>query len=187
MDCIDYRRPSAGFESPLALWLACHDRLQRAAQLLHRLSEHWRLHGPGEAARVTAQDLRRYFEESAPRHQADEQCDLFPRLRQRLEGTAEAQELGAIMERLDHDHDQMDGLWLAARDALDHCAQAPIRPGHADCFGRFIDSFMGHHEAEHQLLLPAAQRLLQPDDLKALGEGMAARRGTTWAALGQRP
>ena len=46
---------------------------------------------------------------------------------------------------------------------------------------------MGHHEAEHQLLLPAAQRLLQPDDLKALGEGMAARRGTTWAALGQRP
>lgn len=185
MDCIDYRRPPAGFESPLLLWLACHDRAERAAQLLQRLSEHWRLHGPDEAARVTAKDVRRYFDEAAPRHQADEQCDLFPRLRQRLEGDAEAQELVSIMERLDRDHGRIDDLWHDARGALDHCLYAPIRPEHADSFGRFIDSFLGHHDAENQLLLPAAQRLLQPADLKALGEAMAARRGTTWATLGR--
>jgi hypothetical protein len=185
MDIIDFRLTAAGFNSPLLLWLACHERGLRVAQLLHRLLEHWTTQGPSDAVNVTALDVRRYFEEAGPRHQQDEDLDIFPRLLKRLDisGTGDGERLSTVLQRLDKEHREMDTLWPAARAAIDHCTRQPIRPEHPNLLQRFVDAFIGHHDAENRLILPMAQLALQPIDLAEIGESMAARRGLTWAAL----
>ena len=52
---IDFRTPAAGFDQPVEMWLACHQRVQRFAALLSRLAEHVRKQGADEDAQVTAQ------------------------------------------------------------------------------------------------------------------------------------
>jgi hemerythrin-like domain-containing protein len=185
MDLIDFRLPASGFESPLLLWLACHERGQRVAQLLLRLTEHWTAHGPSDAINVTARDVRRYFDEAAPRHQQDEDLDLFPRLMRRLDlsGAAGGERLADVLQRLDGEHREMDRLWPAVRDAIEHCATRMIHPDHPGLLQRFVGAFIGHHDAENAIILPTAQLALQPVDLAEIGDSMAARRGTTWAAL----
>ena len=119
MNLIDFRLPATGFASPLVLWTACHERGQRMAQLLSRLLEHWTAEGPSEHVNVTAVDVRRYFDEAAPRHHQDEDVDLFPRLLRRLDisGTTESDRLSDLIKRLDTEHREMETLWPATRAA----------------------------------------------------------------------
>lgn len=187
MDFIDFRLPAEGFAQPLMLWVACHDRAQRVALLLQRLIGHLRQHGPSEATRVTAGEVRRFMDEALPRHHADEDVDLFPTLRRRLDA---AQGLGGgvqqateALDRLGHDHPQLDDLWLQVRGALAHADRAAPTDAHCRVAEQFVDSFIAHHGVEDQIITPVATLALQPDDLAALGAAMAARRGTTWAAL----
>ena len=62
---IDFRTPGAGFDQPVEMWLACHERVQRFAALLSRLADHVRKQGADEDAQVTATSIRRYFNEAA--------------------------------------------------------------------------------------------------------------------------
>lgn len=132
MSTIDFRTPAAGFDQPLELWLACHDRVRRMCTLLQRLLEHVRKAGVDEQAKVTAVSIRRYFDEAAPRHHEDEEIDLFPRLLQRLEGRTESEAAGVrnAITLLDSDHREMGRLWSILRDAL--LAGARYRTRHED-------------------------------------------------------
>jgi hypothetical protein len=80
----------------------------------------------------------------------------------------------------------MEGLWHGVRAALRHAETA--RPTAEQCGGveQFVASFIHHHEAEDRALGHAAEIVLTPHDLAEIGEAMAARRGTTWAALSAR-
>ena len=192
MDCLDFRFPAGGFAQPLALWDASHQRAQRVALLLQRLFEHLQVHGPSEATRVTGEEVRRYMREAAPRHHDDEDDDLFPRLAQRLGAVrdgpalAQAPAVATALERLQRDHGELDALWRDVDAALTRAGQQ--RPAAADheCAQRFVDSFLTHHGIEEQIIAPAAALVLREDDLAAIGASMAARRGTTWSALGAR-
>lgn len=186
MDFIDFRLPADGFAQPLMLWAACHDRAQRVALLLQRLVGHLRQHGVSDATRVTAAEIRRFMDEALPRHHADEDVDLFPLLRRRLDashgerGAAQAVE---AFDRLEHDHPQLDAQWAQVRETLTHANRAV--PSDAQCrvAEQFVDGFIAHHAIEDQIIMPVATLALQPDDLARLGSAMAARRGTHWAAL----
>ncbi len=193
MEFIDFRVPAQGFSQPLMLWTASHDRAQRVALLLQRLFEHLRQHGPSQATRVTAGEVRRFMDEAAPRHHQDEDLDLFPRLRRRLEAAngsafdpAQAHETALTLDRLEHDHPVLDDLWAQVRAALVHADSAAPTDAHCACAEQFVGTFLAHHGVEDQIITPIAERALRPDDLAAIGDAMAARRGTTWSALSQR-
>lgn len=187
MEFIDFRLPAEGFAQPLMLWMACHQRGQRVALLLQRLFAHLSEHGPSDATRVTSAEITRYLNEAAPRHHADEDVDLFPRLRQRMDAYAgPLPVIGAAadaLDRLAHDHAQFEDLWGRVRAALRHADQARPSADHLACVEQFVGSFIHHHQAEDQTIGQAAPLLLQPQDLAEIGAAMAARRGTTWAAL----
>lgn len=170
----------------MSLWIACHERGQRVARLLQRLLEHWTAQGPSDAVNVTAIDVRRYFEEAGRRHQQDEDFDILPRLLKRLDisGGADGERLSTVLRRLDNEHREMGAHWPEVREAIDHCARQPIKPDHPGLLQRFVDAFIGHHDAENPLILPMAQLALQPVDLAEIGDSIAARRGLTRAALG---
>jgi len=187
MEFIDFRLPADGFAQPLILWAACHERGQRVALLLHRLFDHLRRNGPSDATRVTSAEVHRYLHQAAPRHHADEDVDLFPRLRRRLHAAGDripgSEQTIQALDRLERDHPIIDDLWSQVRAALVHAESSAPTDAHCACAEQFVGTFIAHHDIEDQLITPAARLALPSQDLVEIGEAMAARRGTTWAAL----
>ncbi len=186
MDLIDFRRPAGGFANALHLWLACHDRFERVIALIERLADHVDRHGPDAAAGITAREVRRFFEEAMPRHHADEEQDLFPRVLQRARQArrnGESATAARAIERLGADHGAIDALWRGMRELLGAIELEQARPPDRALIKRFVDAQIEHHRVEDQIICPLAQRVLTPSDLDALGGSLAARRGLAWSDL----
>lgn len=179
---IDFRTPAAGFDRPLALWQACHVRVLRMAGLTERLREHLCAHPVDEIAQTTATSIRRYFNEAAARHHEDEERDIFPRLRARLPADS-ATSLRAVLDTLEEDHEMLGRLWRTLDAAL-----AAIERGEAAELDEatvllFVSGYRRHCEVEDTAIASALARHLTPEDIAAIGQAMAARRGVDWADL----
>jgi hemerythrin-like domain-containing protein len=179
---IDFRTPGAGFDQPVEMWLACHERVQRFAALLSRLAEHLRNQGADEDAQVTAASIRRYFNEAAPRHHEDEEVDLFPRLRDRLDAKGDRTVL-EVLDQVEADHLEMAGLWKVLDAALAKVSRGERVALEQQLIDRFATMYRHHIDAEEQVLLPALKKLLGRGDWQAVGRAMAERRGLEWDEL----
>lgn len=185
MAFIDFRTPAAGFDQPLELWLACHDRVRRMTNLLERLYEHMRNRGLDDAAKVTATTIRRYFEEAAPRHHEDEEVDLFPLLRRLLPEKAAEDEAAVVatLQRLEGEHASLGQLWQQIRTTLQAIESGQAAPLDADLVRRFAAGYRQHCEIEDSIIAAALKRCLGSADLDAVGQAMAERRGVDWTHL----
>ena len=79
-----FSTPAAGPEAPLEMLAVCHQRGARQCATLRRLVPHLAATGGDEQTRSAATSVMRYFDKSAVDHFADEERDLFPRLRGRV-------------------------------------------------------------------------------------------------------
>ena len=179
---IDFRTPAAGFDQPIEMWLACHERILRMLALLIRLREYVADGGAIESARVTAASIVRYFDEAAPRHHEDEELTLFPRLLSHLSGTAR-DKIAPTVEALRQEHAPMETAWARLRPAL-----IAIEAGTATRLDDtttvdFVTVYRRHVERENEALAPAFQRAFDATELEAIGRAMAARRGVNWDEL----
>ena len=190
---IDFRTPGAGFDQPIEMWLACHQRVERFAALLGRLAEHLGTQGADEDAQVTATSIRRYFNEAAPRHHEDEEVDMFPRLRERLDGDRDRTVLD-VLDQVEADHLEMAGLWKRLDALLAEIARGKAVTLEQPLLDRFATMYRHHIDAEERVLLPALKKALNKNDWQAVGRAMAERRGLEWdevakpaAPKGRRP
>ncbi len=185
MSIIDFRTPAAGFDQPLELWLACHDRVRRMTGLLERLREHVARAGADDAARVTAATIRRYFTEAAPRHHQDEEIDLFPLLRRQLPDKAatRASEVNAAIDRLEADHVALGQVWERLLPALETIERGEPAALDADDVRAFTDGYRSHCEVEDTVIADALRICITDADLDAVGQSMAERRGVDWTHL----
>lgn len=185
MALIDFRTPAAGFDQPLELWLACHDRVRRMTGLLERLREHLGAMGVDDAARVTATTIRRYFDEAAPRHHEDEEVDLFPLLRRLLpqKDPARLPEVEAALSRLEAEHVSLGRVWQLVRPVLQAVERGEPATLDAEAVRVFAAGYRGHCEVEDTLVADALKLCLGDADLDALGQSMAERRGVDWTHL----
>ena len=179
---IDFRTPGAGFDQPVEMWLACHERVQRFAALLSRLAEHLTRQGADEDAQVTAVSIRRYFNEAAPRHHEDEEVDMFPRLRERLDSERDKTVLD-VLEQVEADHLEMAGLWKRLDAALAEVSRGERVALEQSLIDRFATLYRHHIDAEERVVLPALEKTLGRDDWQAIGRSMAERRGLEWDDL----
>jgi hemerythrin-like domain-containing protein len=169
------------FDQPLGLLSDCHRRIEHFLQVIALITETASGRTLTAAETTDLQASLRYFTTAAPRHTADEEASLFPRL-QSCGGSA----AGVLdtMARLEGDHAEADrrhaavhallGRWIAD-GALDAAATAELGEHvHA------LQAIYGAHIAiEDQQLFPAAAELLTPGQLRDVGDEMAARRGLT--------
>jgi hemerythrin-like domain-containing protein len=163
--------PAAGFDDPLALWLACHQRVQRFSRLLPRLSRHLATRGADDEAQQAANAVRRYFNEAAPRHHDDEELDLFPRL-------ADADgPIQAAVERLEGEHRGIGTLWRSLDRALADVGQGAAVELPDDLVAAFGAAYDAHIALEEGVLLPAMRSRFTTADWRAIGAAMAERRG----------
>jgi hemerythrin-like domain-containing protein len=182
---IQFRSPEGGFDEPLELWLACHERVQRFCKLLGRVREHVERHGADAEAAESATSIRRYFNEAAPRHHEDEEIDLFPRLLARLDEQAttanadEAAHVRAAIAVLTAEHRSNAVLWAEIDAALARIAQgtaAVLEASQVEAFGR---TYRQHIDVEESVVMPAMQRHFSAADWRDAGTAMAKRRGVT--------
>jgi hemerythrin-like domain-containing protein len=164
--------PAPGFDQPLALLRACHERILRQCVTLDRLVVHLRSDGLTPAARRAAAEVYRYFSTAGQHHHEDEEQDLFPRLRAHAD-------LAGLLTALAGDHRRMEALWQQLAPMLREPDDMPNLAVFEKLVAEFNALYVAHIERENRELLPRAEQLLSEDVLRELAARMAARRGVT--------
>lgn len=180
---INFSTPAAGFDQPLAMWQACHERVLRSCALLKRLQAHIEEHGVDDAAAQSATSVLRYFNEAAPLHHQDEEEDLFPRVLQRLTGEGHDTVAQAI-DQLRTEHTVIDADWATLKPKLQAIAQGETAVLERAHVAAYVDRYSQHIALEETVLAPAMELTFNAAIWKAIGRAMAARRGVDWAELG---
>ena len=173
------QRSDHGFTEPLGLLSDCHRRIEHFLGVLLAIERH-AAGGTLEARpRADLEAALTYFATAAPKHTADEEESLFPRLRATTDPAA-IQALD-LLDRLEQDHNEAEQhhcsvdilgrRWLAV-GSLDPVAATALR-AHLSALQTIYRQHIGLEDRE---LFPAAARLLSPDQLREVGMEMAARR-----------
>lgn len=176
------QRPDHGFTEPLGLLSDCHRRIEHFLHVLLAIDRDASGGTLEAGARAELEAALTYFATAAPKHTADEEESLFPRLRATTD-PATVQAL-ALLDRLEQDHDEAEQhhcsvdilgrRWLAV-GSLDPVAAGALR-AHLVALQTIYGQHIGLEDSE---LFPSAARLLSPDQLRAVGLEMAARRSRT--------
>ncbi|MGE5644630.1 MAG: hemerythrin domain-containing protein [Acidobacteriota bacterium] len=173
-------KPESSFADPFGLLTGCHRRIEGFLSVLVQVAAEAQ-GGPLTAEQRSALDTAlRYFREAAPKHTADEEQSLFPRL-QNLDSPrvkavlAQVDALKGQHIEADRSHaeiDQLGQLWLS-----DGFLPAADTVRLLELLTRLSELYKGHIALEEGQVFPAAAEELGQLDRKAIGSEMAARRG----------
>jgi len=169
---------SHSFAEPTGLLSDCHRRIEMFLATLVRVAEFGERSLDGDA-RVALEGALKYFREAAPKHTADEEESLFPRLRQMQNPEVEA----AIhtLDPLENEHRRAD-LLHAEVDRLgrDWLQSGMLAASDAQHFRAYVAElgciYKEHIRIEDEVVFPVAGRLLSERDKAAIAAEMAARR-----------
>src|SRR5579885_1714835 len=172
-------KPEATFADPIGMLKDCHRRIERFLNVLAQLSP-----AAGRpldpAQRASWETALRYFREAAPKHTADEEDSLFPRLRQ-----IARPEVQALLERVDV-LEQEHARAAQNHEAIDQLGQTWLKEERlsAEQASRLIallrelqDLYQRHIALEDAEVFPAAAAVLSDAARRDIGREMAARRG----------
>jgi hemerythrin-like domain-containing protein len=166
------------FSEPTGLLSDCHRRIEMFVASLERVS---RLIDKQleRDARAALDSALRYFREAAPKHTADEEQSLFPRLRQLQHPDAQAA-VGAL-EPLEKEHRRADSLHAEVDELGRRClARGSLSKSEADRFRHAVAElasiYKEHIRIEDELVFPVAGRVLSKTDKVAIATEMASRR-----------
>ena len=168
------------FTDPIGMLGDCHRRIERFLDVLVRVAEAVKGGALDEAQRGAFETALRYFREAAPKHTADEEESLFPRLRR-----IKDQRLLAVLARveaLEEEHVCADKI----HGEVDELGRAWLREGSltpqrasrlAMLLKQLREIYRYHIAAEDNEVFPPAAAAISEDDRRAMGSEMAARRG----------
>jgi hemerythrin-like domain-containing protein len=166
------------FDEPLGLLSDCHRRIEYFLTVLVTYADR-PSHSLTAQQKLEVQDALFYFENAAPRHTADEERSLFPRLR--TSQSPDALRALETLERLERDHDiaevhhhAVDELWRRrlALEELPPIEMQELR----DRLGVLQAIYKDHITAEDCDVFPIAAKVLTRTQLQEVGEEMANRR-----------
>ncbi|MBI1282758.1 MAG: hemerythrin domain-containing protein [Thiobacillus sp.] len=160
-----------GFDRPLEVLEACHDRIARQCDTLEKLLAHLPSHGSDDQARQAARAVMTYFDTAAVHHHDDEERNLFPLLEQ-----AGAPGACDLVETLTLEHDELALLWRQLRPDLQQVEQGVATLPNEGLVRRFVALYRSHLEFENTRVLPLARQVLGRAEIERLGRAMAARR-----------
>ena len=172
-------KPESSFADPMGLLVDCHRRIERFLSVLVQVSA--QAHGSSLTSeqRAALETAIRYFRDAAPKHTADEEQSLFPRLR-----SLDRPELKSVLEKvssLESDHMRADRDHAEVhRLGLKWLASGSLTPADAEQFSRLVKElavlYREHIAIEERELFPAAAAVLERTEREAIGREMKARR-----------
>ena len=166
------------FDNPLGLLSDCHRRIEMFLGSLQAVAAISASPLSDESRRALTAALR-YFREAAPKHTADEEQSLFPRLRQA--GDARVRGALAQIEALEADHRRADELHAQAGQlGAQLLADGSLPPQSADRFqnvtSELAELYAHHINLEDRGIFPLSREVLSPSEQAHIAEEMAERR-----------
>ena len=166
------------FDDPTALLSDCHRRVEMFMGALRSVADV--CHQPLNDATRRGLDLAlRYFREAAPKHTADEEQSLFPRLRQI--DNPELRAALAHLDALEEDHRWAEPL----HDIVDiigneYLAKGELTPAKAGDFREAVlqlaEMYRRHIEIEDKEVFPVAAKVVSAELKAEIAKEMGARR-----------
>lgn len=178
---IKRRQETADAPGAMALLDACHRRIEHFLEVLSLVTEQ---SVPGamlsDSRHHVLETALEYFRELLPKHHEDEEISLFPRMRAAGEADLDAAlklvaQLEAEHRAADRLHAEVDVLgrqWLAAGQL-----SSGMREALMDKLAALQESYRRHIATEDQQVFRPAARHLGAEELSAMAQEMAARRG----------
>ncbi len=170
--------PLPDFAHPIELMMDCHRRIEKFLHVLERVASTSILDAETRPALSTALN---YFKTAGPRHNTDEEGDLFPAL-SALGGPAAA--LVKKMDQLAAEHRMAEAvhqrievlgeIWLKAGQLKD-AELAEFR----SLVAHLIQFYARHIAMEETEVFPVASKALAPSAIQQIGQNMRARRMET--------
>jgi hemerythrin-like domain-containing protein len=176
---IGVKRESA-FDNPIGLLIDCHRRIENYLSILLRIGAQV-AGGPLDQEQRTALDAAfRYFREAAPKHTADEEDSLFPRLRSL--NRSDVRRALASIDALEDDHaaaarrhaelDELGCRWLESESlAAAESARFNVLTQ------QLSELYRAHIALEEREVFPLASTAIDQRERLCMGREMAARRG----------
>jgi hemerythrin-like domain-containing protein len=174
------KEPGSDFRDPLGLLRDCHRRIENFLNVLHTVTQQ----GSGmhllEEQRQALEVSLRYFQESAPKHAADEEESLFPRMLTRsgsnfatISDVLNKLNAEHSMLRLKHDDvEEIGRSWLA----LDFLGAEELSRL-TTILQDLKETYTRHIAIEEKEVFLLAARILDSADLQSIAKEMAERRG----------
>jgi hemerythrin-like domain-containing protein len=169
------------FGDPTGLLSDCHRRIEMFMQALERVAKTIDS-PPQEEVRQSLERALQYFREAAPKHMADEEESLFPRLRMRQ--SLQLERAFAKLEELELDHRWSKPLHLQIdRLGQEYLLKGQLSEGQVaefrDAVSQLSAMYLRHIAVEDQMLFPAADKVLSDRDKQMIAEEMAKRRAVS--------
>jgi hemerythrin-like domain-containing protein len=169
---------SHAFSDPTGLLNDCHRRIEMFLHSLHAAGE--AMSGPvTDDVRQALETALRYFAQAAPKHTADEERSLFPRMR----GLNSPEVLAAFSEldKLEQDHRSAEALHAEVdRLANRYLTVGTLSRAEVNQFQNAVaeleSMYARHIQVEDEKIFPLAARLLPDDQKSAIAQEMADRR-----------
>lgn len=153
--------------------LECHERIRTFIDVAQRIAAS--PNAPPEEIREAATRVRRYFDEALPRHVADEEQSILPRLAGK---DPELDRALAQMHAEHHEHERPLSRLLSLMRELE---RAPERANDLSAeLGRIsseLAAALGEHLAnEEAIVFPAIRERLSEEDRRAISAELRQRR-----------
>lgn len=180
------QKPSPTFQQPLELLSDCHRRIENFLRVLSLVTDQAQGGALNLPQREALQTALRYFREAAPKHTADEEESLFPRLREVDPAVAhdaleKIQALEADHEKANRGHELVEQLgqkWLK-ENSLNATDIALV----SDTLRELQQIYVAHIAVEDNEIFPLAAKILDAKKLQDVGREMAGRRGQNFEGL----
>ena len=169
-------KPDSGFGDPIGMLKDCHRRIESFLGILFQVCRRAQGRALSDEERLAVESALRYFAQSGPRHNEDEEQSVFPRLRASASAAAieEVQRLEAEHHEATAHHDEAALLyskWIAdgSLSAEDE-SRLLLRTGQ-------LQRLYGEHiRIEEEVVFPRAAALFNQQALGEIGEEFKARR-----------
>ncbi len=166
------------FGDPTGLLSDCHRRVEMFMGALQVVADVCDQPLTGEVRRALDLALR-YFREAAPKHTADEEQSLFPRLRQI--DNPELQIALAHLDALEEDHRWAEPLHdIVDLIGTEFLTKGELSPAKArdfrDAVSQLAEMYRRHIEVEDKQVFPVAARVVSAELKAEIAKEMAARR-----------
>jgi iron-sulfur cluster repair protein YtfE (RIC family) len=166
------------FTDPTGLLSDCHRRVEMFLGMLAAVADRIHLPPSTETSRALESSLH-YFGQAAPKHTADEEVSLFPRLRQIHD--PDVRSAFAKLDKLEAEHRWAEPLHAEVeRLGVQYLATGRLSDTEITAFRGSVASlglmYKEHIRIEDELIFPLAKRLLPDPDKLVIANEMAGRR-----------
>jgi hemerythrin-like domain-containing protein len=164
------------FDQPIAVLMHCHDKIRTQLRTMQNMVDHLCYAKNNFDIQQAAKAVLRYFNTAARQHHEDEEENLLPVLADMAQGEDNAL-LNALLPEIINEHEQLHALWEVLNAQLNTIASGISNVLSSENVNRFSNLYAAHMDKEETRIAPMAKRLLNREQMHALGNAMRTRRG----------